>query len=454
MMGTPRSRSGNRISKHIRMRQALSDILAEYRYPHRQSSQHPPNLRHSKRQWHTCRAIPRCFSTFIRIHLSLLCILLRPLPHNFGYKISPASVLPLRLSQEAGLYCRSRFSEYPPRYKLWIRPSTGLVSADFTVTKDRVERPMIFGRRAVQSPLFVFGALDLEGMTINCMTLEEYHRTCEGMRHYERHRIVSSSPVNIGAVISLSMHRQYGDFPQIAYLDREVALQLDPFPRGVVTKNGWTRYSFSSLELDYETAEICFIAYCDASIWLSQANYIFNSLHINNREDYALVSLVEFTIEIQSIIEGPPMGYLFVCPASHFQMGPVSVKWPDYPAYWSSDPSGLERLCPHEATRQGFPSLKMTTHVVASSWDTSIYAGLRQFHTGKGFDPDSQDVARHLGYPLFKIFNHAKAYAADGAEDTEATLESPPSRAFRFLINLQLALISFLALCWVNERMS
>ncbi|KAJ7438188.1 hypothetical protein B0H11DRAFT_2254776 [Mycena galericulata] len=36
------------------------------------------------------------------------------------------------------------------------------------------------------------------------------------------------------------------------------------------------------------------------------------------------------------------------------------------------------------------------------SWDSSIYVGLRQFHEAKGFDPDSQDAALHLGHPLLK----------------------------------------------------
>ncbi|KAJ7927948.1 hypothetical protein B0H13DRAFT_2312126 [Mycena leptocephala] len=39
------------------------------------------------------------------------------------------------------------------------------------------------------------------------------------------------------------------------------------------------------------------------------------------------------------------------------------------------------------------------------SWDASIYAGLRQFHLGKGFDPESQDVARHLRLPLYQVID-------------------------------------------------
>ncbi|KAJ7476767.1 hypothetical protein FB451DRAFT_247299 [Mycena latifolia] len=44
------------------------------------------------------------------------------------------------------------------------------------------------------------------------------------------------------------------------------------------------------------------------------------------------------------------------------------------------------------------------------SWDESFYSGLRQFHEAKGFDPYSQDVARHLGHQLFQL-----AYGADSS---------------------------------------
>ncbi|KAJ7107486.1 hypothetical protein C8R44DRAFT_597450, partial [Mycena epipterygia] len=68
-------------------------------------------------------------------------------------------------------------------------------------------------------------------------------------------------------------------------------------------------------------------------------------------------------------------------------------------AYWSLDPSGAQSLTPEEADRLGFPSIKASTEVRTRSWDASVYAGLRKFHEAKGFDPDSQDVARHLGEP-------------------------------------------------------
>ncbi|KAJ7486380.1 hypothetical protein B0H11DRAFT_2015954 [Mycena galericulata] len=56
-------------------------------------------------------------------------------------------------------------------------------------------------------------------------------------------------------------------------------------------------------------------------------------------------------------------------------------------------------------------------------WDASVvYAGLRKFHTGKGFDPDSQDVARHLEQPLYKLSPDEDApfaHISNGEAETE-----------------------------------
>ncbi|KAJ6522046.1 hypothetical protein B0H19DRAFT_900630, partial [Mycena capillaripes] len=66
-------------------------------------------------------------------------------------------------------------------------------------------------------------------------------------------------------------------------------------------------------------------------------------------------------------------------------------------AYWSLDPVGVDRLTAEEATELGFPSIRLNSTIDGVSWDATVYAGLRRFHKAKGFNPDSQDVARYLG---------------------------------------------------------
>jgi hypothetical protein len=116
-----------------------------------------------------------------------------------------------------------------------------------------------------------------------------------------------------------------------------------------------------------------------------------------------LVEHVDFRIKISATMHTPPEGYLFICAPEDFGTGPTSFRWPNSPAYWSLDPSGSELLRSEEATLMGFPSVELTTKVWTKSWDASVYAGLRQFHQAKGFDPDGLEVARFLEQPLYQL---------------------------------------------------
>ena len=98
-----------------------------------------------------------------------------------------------------------------------------------------------------------------------------------------------------------------------------------------------------------------------------------------------------------------PEGHLFVCPPEDFRTGPHSFQWPDYPAYWSLDPSGAAPLSTEDAKILGFLIIHIETLVYGQSWDNSVYDGLGRFHRGKGFDPESREVAIHLGYLLYEL---------------------------------------------------
>ncbi|KAJ7712078.1 hypothetical protein B0H14DRAFT_690080 [Mycena olivaceomarginata] len=90
-----------------------------------------------------------------------------------------------------------------------------------------------------------------------------------------------------------------------------------------------------------------------------------------------------------------------------FRVGPDLFRWPDCPAYWSFDSSGATRLSTEDAKNLGFPIIHIETVLQGYSWDSSVYDGLRQFHRGKGFDPDSQEAAIHYGYPLYELSSEA-----------------------------------------------
>ncbi|KAF8193613.1 hypothetical protein K438DRAFT_1969513 [Mycena galopus ATCC 62051] len=168
------------------------------------------------------------------------------------------------------------------------------------------------------------------------------------------------------------------------------------------------------------------------------------------------------------------MGFLFLCPESDLQAGPFSFCWPDCAAYWSLDPSGVDRLSQDETTWLGFPRFCFITKDEGCYFDASVYDGLRKFHLAKGFITESQDLARHLGHPLYQLSSkfddieddHCRyvpvAYVELGfhfqlirfpeVNDTSelflaASKELPViSETFKFLMNIQFMLISFLAL--------
>jgi hypothetical protein len=138
-----------------------------------------------------------------------------------------------------------------------------------------------------------------------------------------------------------------------------------------------------------------------------------------------------FDVRISAPREDPPMGFLFLCPAAKdFQLGPLSFWWPDCPAYWSLDQRGIKRLSIEKATALGFPPLQFNTTIWGRSWDASVYAGLRQFHRAKGFDPESQDVARHLGRRLYELSSEMDALFAHGKSTTARSKSSSSTNEY------------------------
>lgn len=93
---------------------------------------------------------------------------------------------------------------------------------------------------------------------------------------------------------------------------------------------------------------------------------------------------------------------------------PSAFRIPDCPAYWSLHPFGAARLSEEEARNHGFPDVDIRIVAGGRSWDDRVYAGIRQFHEAKGFDPYSQEVALELKYPLCEVSIGQDALFAHG----------------------------------------
>ncbi|KAJ7706601.1 hypothetical protein B0H16DRAFT_1746865 [Mycena metata] len=231
-------------------------------------------------------------------------------------------------------------------------------------------------------------------IAIESLGLAQYHNICSWyLSRYRQHNFISTSAtVHIGAVTSWPSGHQYEEHVEIALL-AEIDVSYTSWrilddEKGDLMGNGWTRYRADDV---FNTRIMLEVYSIDPEGWLSQANHVFSHLEItSNLEDY--VGNAQ-----------PAPGYLFLCPKEDFRTGHASFGWPNRPAYWSLDPEGIEALSTEEAEELGFPPFQLATRVSGMFWDIGVYAGLCQVHQGKGFNPDSQDVARLLGDPLYEL---------------------------------------------------
>ncbi|KAJ6532600.1 hypothetical protein B0H19DRAFT_1005107 [Mycena capillaripes] len=170
-----------------------------------------------------------------------------------------------------------------------------------------------------------------------------------------------------------------------------------------ILENGWIRVNSANIVDEYWRD-----VYADIPsrlAWLAQANHIFNSLGIRSTfHEYVFVDGIQYELRLLGPLDNLPPGYVFLCPLNEIQAQlPGHFRIPACAAYWSHDPSGVERLSGEEARNGGFPDIQFRIWARGMSWNDGVYAGLRQFHEAKGFDPWSQEVAIELGYRLYQV---------------------------------------------------
>ncbi|KAJ7724406.1 hypothetical protein B0H16DRAFT_1596649 [Mycena metata] len=381
-------------------------------------------------------------------------------------------------SQSADAYFTWRFGQYMcfAEYRLWIQPSTGTISAELGNSHTSWSWWWT-NDMTIQNPALPLNAPNADTLATACMSLDVYHHTyCLRLSHpVGLAYLTTFTTVTLGAMVSVPLTCQavscmdasepvgrphLENFVKLASLEEIEVWDGDGWRcDGVIMANGWTRCpthsvkSSSSISLSFRVRDQDFAG------WISQANHIFKRLHISSSFcDYVLIDTLEIDLWIRQITVNTPTGYLFLCPESHFRTGPASFAWPECPAYWSLDPSGAERLSTEEATHLGFPPFEFESEVAGVYWEDEVYASLRQFHAGKGFDPDSPDVARHLGHALYRLssdeptdvdveahmaespaMTDAHASDADLSPGTSASIQEeipPVSRTFKLLMNL------------------
>ncbi|KAK7027656.1 hypothetical protein R3P38DRAFT_3354652 [Favolaschia claudopus] len=324
-------------------------------------------------------------------------------------------------------YFRARFNSglHTRAYTLFLRPSTGQLCIDlegfdylfFPVTQTENISPMSLLRGILTR--FIFDALKVK----------DYHSICQAAqlgRHSVSREFLLTTTLHLGAVYHATEHRNLSSPLAIApTLDTGLGSTscLDPTWKMIgngteaprITKTGWNRFAVSGL-VEREGNPISLHLYAqlhnrDPNLWLSQANHILKCHgDFSNTEDYALFTWIQIKVELQLQSVNATdwhslTGFLFLCPSQSFQVGPVSFRCPENVGYWSLNPSGGDQLSVEQASELGFPAICVSLSGHGTAWSDTIYTGLRQFHQGKGFDPDSQDLARHLGVPLYQLYS-------------------------------------------------
>ncbi|KAJ7737798.1 hypothetical protein DFH07DRAFT_985370 [Mycena maculata] len=238
---------------------------------------------------------------------------------------------------------------------------------------------------------------------IASMELNHYHAICYMyLRLAHSQRISAGAELHLGAVIYCPWDSLLEGSVEIASLADCIAVVsgrcIDNPCFQEIMEDGWT-------------------SCIDKTQFRGQGLLALSRLEItSDYEDYALLEKIYFRLQISRPTQESPRGYLFVCPKQYFRTGPTSFAWPDHPAYWALDPSGAGGLSEAEATRLEFPAIQLSTECEFECWDASVrvYAGIREFHEGRGFDPGSQAVAQHLGDRLFKLSSEAEPSFAHG----------------------------------------
>ncbi|KAF7353209.1 hypothetical protein MSAN_01508600 [Mycena sanguinolenta] len=333
--------------------------------------------------------------------------------------------------EEAASYISDVFPMSPIRdydnLTVWVRAQTGELCLDLAQGGSGMAINFAWWRdsRVLRLEILTLDAPDLEDIIISSLGEDQFHQLCSGY------------PITQLQYFQVSTEHLVG--PGVFWLDSQCGtcvritepLQILPEEElkwynyenapDELLPSSWIRYDFPrrfalplELNLWFPSLQI-------RKAWLAQANRIFAELQKPEHvEDYVCIDRVCFMLQIADERDIPD-GYLLVCPPRDFRTGtePHSnlYQWPACPVYWSLDPSGADRLSTEDARILGFPAIHIETRIDGFSWDRSVYKGLRRFHEGKGHDPESREVARRLGYPLYEVLRDRVPFPAREVND-------------------------------------
>ncbi|KAJ7369192.1 hypothetical protein DFH08DRAFT_833295 [Mycena albidolilacea] len=304
--------------------------------------------------------------------------------------------------REALRYCSSM--DIDMDHSIWIRPATG----ELCVNLVRDTGAVVGFSAKVEVPRMKNVSLDdphAESAIISAFDeVDYYNALCVLSAHFTAISVSIEILMPLGTIFRLDSPLKASRITDPLGIDTNLDIHLEH--DGEVLPGAWIR--FDSNRAQYPEFKLS--AYTRPKVnhkfWMAQANHIFAKLETtSNFENYVVVHRIEFILKClpNTCNTREPEGYLFVCPAEEFRLGPDSFQWPYRPAYWSLDPSGTFPLSTEDANMLGFPIIHIETYIDGDSWRDRVYDALWRFQQGKGLNPESQETAINLGYPLYKL---------------------------------------------------
>ncbi|KAF7334323.1 hypothetical protein MSAN_02377000 [Mycena sanguinolenta] len=322
--------------------------------------------------------------------------------------------------KEATSYIRDVI-EYSMETSVWIQSSTGQLSLDLAQGGPETGPELfLWNNDVLRLENVSLETPDSEDTIISSLSKDQFHKICceSPIAQINYFQVSTGHPVGPGIFRTDS---QYGACVRITeplqiLPDKELNWDNHGNAPDELLPNSWIRYNFPRMFALQLELNLSFPLYEIRKAWLAQANHIFGKLQEPEHvEDYICVNDVRFILQIADK-RHIPEGHLFVCPPQDFHTNTEPhanlYQWLACPAYWSLDPSGAAHLSMEDTRILGFPAIHIETGMSGYSWDHSIYQGLRRFHEGKGFDPDSREVARELGYPLYEVLSDRMPFPA------------------------------------------
>ncbi|KAF7344847.1 hypothetical protein MVEN_01646400 [Mycena venus] len=297
---------------------------------------------------------------------------------------------------------------------IWVRPSTGHLCVDLNPSYSH--------------ELGVYSRVLKSGTSLSPF---EPHADSEIIASLN-FSISTHQPVRLGSTYYCTAEADFANASEIAYIPECKLRDHDWRARGevLVLENGWTRCASLWTPVMPRATVSRTVYISPGSLYLGLRTQITSSVASISPQTIMIMAIfiqsLRYQLNFLKSSDSIPPGYLFLCPFANLQCDiPVQFRIPDCGAYWSLDPGGVERLSTEEATNFGFPMLEWELKVAGYSWDGTLYAGLRQFHQGKGFDPDNQDLARHLDYPSYQISSEHDPGFAHIEEINASNYENP-----------------------------